>query len=201
MYKKKYVMYNELRSSLKVGLDKLLEAGDDVAKMKEELKVKEKELEEAQRVSKALLQEIQHSTAKAEKKKNECAAVAEAAAVESAKAGEIKQVVETDLLAAKPALDDAEAALSMITAKDIGTLKGLKSPPEIIQRIMDTVLILNMADVVPVQPIPGKLEGQFVYQSSYKYALKMMAASTFLDDLKNFPKEEVGYMQLQAFTA
>ena len=40
VYKKKYVMYNELRSSLKVGLDKLLEAGDDVAKMKEELNAK-----------------------------------------------------------------------------------------------------------------------------------------------------------------
>ena len=191
VYKKKYQMYNELRSSLKVGLDKLLEAGEDVGKMKEELKVKEKELEEAQRLSKALLQEIQVSTAKACKKKDECAVVAQGAGIESDKAGEIKAVVEGDLLAAKPALDEAMAALDMITAKDIGTLKGLKSPPEIIQRIMDTVLILCMGDLVPLQPVPGKIEGSFVYQSSYKFALKLMAASTFLDDLKNFPKERI----------
>jgi dynein heavy chain len=81
-YKDKYAVYNELRASLKIGLDKLLEAGEDVGKMMEELKVKEKDLEEAQRVSKALLVEIQASTAKAEKKKAECAIVAEGAGIE-----------------------------------------------------------------------------------------------------------------------
>ena len=190
-----------LRNSLKVGLDKLLEAGEDVAGMKIELGVKEKDLEEAQRVSKALLIEIQASTAKAEKKKNECAIVADSAGVESAKAGEIKAVVETDLLAAKPALDEAEAALSAITAKDIQGLKALKSPPEIIQRIMDTVLILNMQELDPLKlqakkpgsnpEWPGMRIADTGYEPSYKLATKMMAKSDFLDKLKSFPKEDI----------
>ena len=214
VYKIKLSDLSVLRNSLKVGLDKLLEAGEDVAKMKEELKVKEKDLEEAQRVSKALLVEIQASTAKAEKKKNECAVVAESAGVEADKAGTIKNAVETDLLKAKPALDEAEAALDAITAKDIQSLKALKSPPEIIQRIMDTVLILNQAEInpklvlekkkadsnpeIPVSEkrenlgaYPGIRIADHGYEPSYKLATKMMAKSTFLDDLKSFPKENI----------
>jgi len=73
VYLDKFQTYNKQQQQLKVGLDKLLEAGEDVEKMKGELKIAEKTLEEAQRVSKALLVDIQASTAKAEKKKNECA--------------------------------------------------------------------------------------------------------------------------------
>ena len=191
LYKTKYSLYNELRSNLKVGLDKLLEAGEDVAKMKEELKVKEKDLEEAQRVSKALLVEIQASTAKAEKKKNECAVVAVAAGKEADAANEIRAVVETDLLAAKPALDEAESALSMITAKDIQGLKALKSPPEIIQRIMDTVLILSQEALDFPLKVEEKKGGLMGYAPSYKLATKLMNKSSFLDDLKSFPKEQI----------
>ena len=201
VYSTKLTEFSTLRNSLKVGLDKLLEAGEDVAKMKEELKVKEKDLEEAQRVSKALLIEIQASTAKAEKKKNECAVVAESAGAEADKANEIKTVVEQDLLAAKPALDSAEAALDAITAKDIQGLKALKSPPEIIQRIMDTVLILNMEELDPLKlqakkpgsnpEWPGIRIADTGYEPSYKLATKMMNKSSFLDDLKSFPKENI----------
>eukprot|EP01043_Picozoa_sp_COSAG02_P032009 COSAG02_NODE_2120_length_9782_cov_1.807085_2_plen_2245_part_00 len=190
VYKQKYKIYNDLKSSLKVGLDKLLEAGEDVARMQEDLKLKFKDLEEAQRVSKALLVEIQASTAKAEKKKSECAAVAADAGAESAKAGEIKAVVETDLLAAKPALDDAAKALDAITAKDIQGLKALKSPPEIIQRIMDTVLLLMQKPLDPIVIVEGKVCP--VYVASYKNAMQYcIGNSNFLPSLQAFPKENI----------
>ena len=190
VYEAKYKIYNELKSNLKVGLDKLLEAGEDVAKMQEDLKLKFKDLEEAQRVSKALLVEIQASTAKAEKKKTECAGVAAEAGIESAKAGEIKAVVETDLLAAKPALDNAAKALDGITAKDIQGLKALKSPPEIIQRIMDTVLVLLLKPLEQISVIEGKVCP--VYASSYKNAtLYCIGNPKFLDELRAFPKENI----------
>jgi dynein heavy chain len=210
VYKQKYSDLNILRNSLKVGLDKLLEAGEDVAVMKEELKVKEKDLEEAQKVSKALLVEIQASTAKAEKKKNECAIVAASAGEEAGKANEIKTMVETDLLAAKPALDDAENALNGISAKDIQGLKALKSPPEIIQRIMDTVLILTMENLNrPIKPCEVK-GGLMAYEASYKLAMsRLIQKSSFLDDLKAFPKEQINdetvellfpYLEMPDFT-
>lgn len=55
----------------------------------------------------------------------------------------VKEEAEKDLAAAKPALDAAVAALNSITPKDIVGLKALKSPPDIIKRIFDTVLLLR----------------------------------------------------------
>ena len=60
-----------------------------------------------------------------------------------------KLAVEEDLAAAKPALDEAEAALSAITAKDIGMLAALKKPPELIKRLFDCVLVLFMEEMIP----------------------------------------------------
>ena len=195
-YKDKYQVYNELRGNLKVGLDKLLEAGEDVGKMMEELKVKEKDLEEAQRVSKALLVEIQASTAKAEKKKAECALVAESAGIESAKAGLIKTEVETDLLAAKPALDAAEAALSGISKGDIQSVAALGKPPEIIMRIIDTCLILFLKPLQPVTPCDEAKGIDWCVTSSFLkpgegQAILKGKDGDFLEMLMKFPKEQI----------
>jgi alanyl-tRNA synthetase len=40
---------------------------------------------------------------------------------------------------AQPALDDAVDALNSISAKDIGALKALKNPPDVVKRIFDSV--------------------------------------------------------------
>lgn len=92
--------------------------------MKVELREKEKTLVVAQEQSAALLQDITASTSKAEKKKSEVQAVKDSLAAEAELIAADKQAVEDDLAAAKPALDDAEAALSAITAKDISMLKA-----------------------------------------------------------------------------
>ena len=68
-------------------------------------------------------------------------------------AGEIaavKEDAERDLAEAKPALDAALAALNSITPKDIGALKALKNPPDIIKRIFDCVLLLRWAAAAAV---------------------------------------------------
>ena len=72
--------------------------------------------------------------------------IVDAVAVEAA-IGKDKDAVE-DLMAAKPALDDAENALSAITGKDIGMLKALK-PPELIKRLFDCVLVLFQEPLIP----------------------------------------------------
>ena len=97
-----------------------------------------------------MLQDITASTSKAEKKKSEVQAVKDTLASEREVIAEDKRIVEEDLMAAKPALDEAEAALSAITQKDIIMLKSLKKPPEVIKRLFDGVLALMMEPMVDV---------------------------------------------------
>ena len=127
VYVKKVAHVEELASSINSGLLKLEQASQDVDLMKVELKEKEKTLAVAVAQSGHMLQEITGSTARAEKKKAEVQSVKDALSSEAAVIGEDKEAVEADLLAAKPALDEAEAALSAITGKDIGMLKGMFS--------------------------------------------------------------------------
>lgn len=69
--------------------------------------------------------------------RNRCLAKQEIAAV--------KEDAERDLAMAQPALDAALGALNSISSKDINSLKALKSPPDIVKRIFDCVLLLRQA--------------------------------------------------------
>ena len=151
VYVKKVAKVEELATSINNGLIKLEQASADVDVMKIELREKEKVLAVAVAQSGQLLQEITTSTARAEKKKAEVQSVKDVLSVEADAIGEDKAIVEADLLAAKPALDEAEAALSAITAKDIGMLKSLKKPPELIKRLFDCVLILFQEPLIPCE--------------------------------------------------
>eukprot|EP00966_Prymnesium_polylepis_P153707 3549567-Prymnesium_polylepis.1 len=161
--------------------------------MKIELKDKEKTLVVAQEKSAVLLQEITASTAKAEKKKAEVQAVKDTLAGEADVIGQQKDSVEQDLLAAKPALDDAENALKAITAKDIGLLKQLKQPPDLVKRVFDVVLILFQRDVVPSVAVVVETKRGAVTQldGSWQYALPMMADIGFLGSLERFNKDAI----------
>ena len=91
----------------------------------------------------------------------------------------------------KEALAEAAKALDGITGKDIQDLKALKSPPEIIRRIMDTVLILMHKRLEPVSVVEGKVCP--VYASSYEHAMRYCIGNPklFLDELRAFPKENI----------
>ena len=145
---------------------------------------------------------------------------------QAAAIGAVKEDAEADLAAAKPALDEALAALNSIEPKHIQrfvcvvffwggllcgvslsapaippshkktphntnkktnpnknkrSLKALKSPPDIIKRIFDCVLLLRMA---PVERVSWwDVKGSMVIAGSYSEAIKMMADSNFLGSL------------------
>ena len=154
------------------------------------------------------------------------AEVVAAVSAQAARIGAVKEDAEADLAAAKPALDEALAALNQIEPKHIQrwvcvvcvcvecvvfgvraaagvlratrrqqpslpqhthtttkntqtrSLKALKSPPDIIKRIFDCVLLLRMA---PVERVAWwDVKGAMVIAGSYGEAIKMMADSAFL---------------------
>ena len=188
VYVKKVEHVESLATSINNGLLKLEQASADVDLMKIELKEKEKTLAVAQAQSGQMLQEITTSTARAEKKKAEVQSVKDMLASEAEVIGEDKAAVEADLMAAKPALDEAEAALSAITAKDIGMLKALKKPPELIKRLFDCVLVLFQEPLIPAEAVMVK---RLQLEVSWTQSSAVMSRSTFLDDLYGFNKDAI----------
>lgn len=83
----------------------------------------------------------------------------------------------------------AVSALNSITPKDIGALKALKNPPDIVKRIFDCVLILRMYSLD--KPMWHEVKGHNVIMGAYETSVKMMSDSQFLSHLMNFPKEQI----------
>ena len=93
------------------------------------------------------------------------------------------------LEAAKPALEEAEAALNTIKPAHISTVRKLAKPPHLIMRIMDCVLLLfqrhlETTSLDPEKPSP---------KPSWPDALKLLGSSTFLKDLLSFSKVNLSY--------
>lgn len=80
-------------------------------------------------------------------------------------------------------------ALNSITPKDIGALKALKNPPDIVKRIFEAVLLLRF---YPLEKASWQeWKGAQVLTTSYDLSIKMMSDSQFLSHLMNFPKEQI----------
>ena len=127
---------------MNAGLEKLLEASQNVETMKEQLAKMEKELEVANQKSERVLQEVTKKAKEAEvikeqivTDKNKAQAIVDNIEVE-------RKAAETKLLSAKPALDEAESALNTIKQSNIATVRKLGRPPHLIMRVMDCTMIL-----------------------------------------------------------
>lgn len=89
----------------------------------------------------------------------------------------LHQIAEEKLAKAKPALDEAEAALNTIKPADIATVRKLGKPPHLIMRIMDCCLLLFQKKLDPVQKDPEK-EG---IKPSWSESLKVSYIEAFFE--------------------
>ena len=186
IYSQKRQEIGSLAERMDTGLSKLIEAAESVAILAEELKVKEKELAVASKEAEVVLKEVTTKAQAAEKVKNQVQKVKDKAQaiVDSIEADKV--IAEGKLEAARPALEEAEAALNTIKPADIATVKKLGKPPHLIMRIMDQVLILFQRPLNRVEPDPEKP----CAKPSWNRSLQLMAGN-LLQALLTFPKDTI----------
>ena len=196
---------DQLANRMNTGLEKLYEASESVATLSKELVQKEKDLVVANAEAEKVLKEVTVKAQAAEKVKASVQKVKDRAQGVADVISADKAVAEGKLEAARPALEEAEAALQTIKAADIATVRKLGKPPHLIMRIMDCVLLLFQKRLStfaadPERPGPTPSWGE---------SLKMMSQTGFLQSLQNFPKDTINdetvelmqpYFQMEDYT-
>ena len=129
VYTEKKAEIQELADRMNTGLEKLLDAGESVSKLAKELAVKEKELAVASKEAEKVLADVTVKAQAAEKVKAEVQKVKDRAQAVADGISADKVVAEGKLEVARPALEEAEAALKTINSGDISTVRKLGKPP------------------------------------------------------------------------
>uniref|UniRef100_H9GVH4 Dynein heavy chain coiled coil stalk domain-containing protein n=1 Tax=Anolis carolinensis TaxID=28377 RepID=H9GVH4_ANOCA len=111
IYKEKHTEVQTLANRMNTGLEKLKEASESVAALSKELEAKEKELQVANEKADMVLKEVTVKAQAAEKVKAEVQKVKDKAQAIVDSISADKAIAEEKLEAAKPALEEAEAAL------------------------------------------------------------------------------------------
>lgn len=199
---------------METGLEKLAEASASVEILKQDLAIMEKDLAEASQKAERVLLVVTEKAMQAEVVKNQVQVVKEKAEALVARIAEEKAFAEEKLEAAKPALEEAEAALNTIKPAHIATVRKLGRPPHLIMRIMDCVLILFQRKLHPCIPDTAAPCPKPSWQESLKVnndddddglllmiglhannillcPIQMMASTTFLLQLQNYPKDSI----------
>ncbi|KAK7114139.1 dynein axonemal heavy chain 5-like isoform X2 [Littorina saxatilis] len=188
VYQAKKDEIGEMAQRMNTGLEKLIEASAAVAELSKELAIKEKELAIASEKAELVLKDVTVKAQAAEKVKEQVQKVKDKAQSIVDFIEKDKVIAETKLEAARPALEEAEAALNTIKPADIATVRKLGKPPHLIQRIMDCVLLLFQNRLKPVKQDTEKPE---FFEPSWSNSLKLMAGTNFLQSLITFPKDTI----------
>ncbi|XP_051465193.1 dynein axonemal heavy chain 5-like [Apus apus] len=187
IYKERFANVGSLSERMRTGLAKLMEAEVSVNQLSKELVMKEKDLAVASKKADEVLLEVTMKAQAAEKVKMQVQKVKDKAQAIVDDIAIDKAAAENKLEAARPALEEAEAALQTIKPSDIATVRKLGKPPHLIMRIMDCVLLLFQRKIDPVTP---DQERQCV-KPSWTEALKLMNNSGFLSMLLTFQKDSI----------
>ncbi|KAM6444422.1 dynein axonemal heavy chain 5-like [Rhynochetos jubatus] len=187
IYKEKFASVGSLSERMRTGLAKLMEAEVSVNHLSKELVMKEKDLAVASKKADEVLLEVTMKAQDAERVKMQVQKVKDKAQAIVDDIAIDKAAAEEKLEAARPALEEAEAALQTIKPSDIATVRKLGKPPHLIMRIMDCVLLLFQRKIDSVTPDQERP----CVKPSWTEALKLMNNSGFLSMLLTFQKDSI----------
>lgn len=187
LYKQKRGAVGLMADRMNIGLDKLVEASKAVAVLQEELVFKEKDLLVASKAADVVLTEVATSTAQAEKVKDSVLKVKTASQSIAVAIKADKEYAESQLEAAKPALEEAKNALNSIQPSHISSVRKLAKPPHLIMRIMDAVLLLQKRKIDVITQDPERP----CCKPSWPESMKLMSSPDFLNSLVSFGKDEM----------
>lgn len=182
MYKTKEGQLLDQRDKYELGVSRLIETGEIVAKLEEELKIFSVEVEKKKELADQQAEIVGKEKAIVETENAK-------AAVEAATCAEIKETVETklksvsaDLAAAIPLVEKAKAALQGLKIEDFRTLKALKNPPKDIEKTFLCVLNLLAGSDFKDVSIPTDKNGKLKTEKPWATALSTMAKPEALMD-------------------
>ena len=193
VYKTKYDDLNTEEKNIRLGLDKLKEAAEGIAILKEDLAKEEVKLGEAAKKTDKLLKELEVENAKAKKKADEVGIVKQGCEEQAAKIAVEKADAEKDLAIAMPYLEKAIRAVDSITPKDINELKSSKNPADTTKMILDAVHIILNFQMIPVKSGSWKISKQdvdFIKDSFEECTKGTLSNARFLKILQEFSEFE-----------
>jgi dynein heavy chain len=133
-------------SKLKNGLFKLDETREKVQAMSVELEEAKVKVAEYQKQCEEYLVIIVQQKREADEQQKSVSARSEKIAEEETECKKIADNAQKDLEAALPALEEAMKALEALNKKDLTEIKSYGSPPELVGRVLQAVMILRGAE-------------------------------------------------------
>jgi dynein heavy chain len=188
MYGTKLETLKKKAANIELGLDKLQQGAKDVAAMKIVLAGKQVELEKATIETNKMLASLEISSADALKEQNLVSGIKESCDNDRNRIAGEREFCMAELAKAQPYVDDANKAIDSIKPGDIGEVKVLKKPSDIIRLTFDCVLLLFYKPLNPVLPCKLSVKKQEIdfLTPSWEHALPFMAQSGFLKTLQWF---------------
>jgi len=198
LYQIKLHALQKQESNVNTGLQKLVEGSKGVDEMKGVLKIEQQKVAVAAEKVNKLLATLAVKRKEAEAQGEKVAIIKAGCEEEASKIEAEKALCQADLDKAQPIVDRAINAAASITAKDIQAIKAVKpSPPAAIKYVLDIVVLLYQAPILPVTIGEGATnvvcgtELDFLVDSYKHSALQMLGQADFLARLQTYDKDGV----------
>ena len=184
------------KDNYELGVIKLKETGEVVAKLEEDLKVKQVEVEEKKKVSDEQAEIVGKEKAKVQVENDKAEAEAKICAEIQKNVDEKLTSVQKDLDEAIPLVEKAQEALKGLDIGEFRTMKSFAKPPkEIVQTFFCVLNILASTDKV----VPVDKNGRYKSDNDWKAALGLMKDPGALIQLLTDVKEKIDAQQIPAY--